>query len=115
MNKMNELRKKMGISMREAASRLSMPYTTYVNYEKGAREPNSETLILIARFFGVTIDYLLGKETKMPTAEGERPINDDDIKFALFGGEGDITDAMYEEVRQFAEFVKNREAQKKKE
>lgn len=50
----------MGISMKEAARRLSMPYTTYVNYEKGAREPNSETLIVLASFFGVTIDYLLG-------------------------------------------------------
>lgn len=108
MNKMKELRTKMGISMREAASRLSMPYTTYVNYEKGAREPNSETLILIARFFGVTIDYLLGKETKMPTADSsERKIDDDDIKFALFG-DAEIDDELYEEVKAFARFAKER-------
>ncbi len=38
-----------------------------------------------------------------------RPIADkNDIKFALFGGDGDITDEMYEEVLQFAAFVKNR-------
>ncbi len=47
--------------MREAAKRLNMPYTTYVNYEKGEREPNSETLIAIASFYGTSIDYLLGK------------------------------------------------------
>lgn len=115
MNRMHELRCKMGISMREAANRLSMPYTTYVNYEKGSREPNSETLILIARFFGVTVDYLLGGEINTPTVDSsERSVSDKDIKFALFGGEGKITDAMYEEVRQFAEFVKNREAHRKK-
>lgn len=47
--------------MRQAAADLGMPYTTYVNYEKGAREPNSETLILLADYFGTSIDYMLGK------------------------------------------------------
>lgn len=61
MNRIYELRTQMGITMKEAAARLGMPYTTYVNYEKGTREPNSETLILLARFFGTTIDNLLGK------------------------------------------------------
>ena len=61
MNRMKSLREEQGISMREAAKRLNMPYTTYVNYEKGEREPNSETLIAIASFYGTSIDYLLGK------------------------------------------------------
>ncbi len=47
--------------MRQAAADLGMPYTTYVNYEKGAREPNSETLILLADYFRTSIDYMLGK------------------------------------------------------
>ena len=62
MNRIAELRAKLGISMKEAAARLDMPYTTYVNYEKGTREPNSETLIKLSRFFGTSIDYLLGKQ-----------------------------------------------------
>ena len=49
--------------MREAARKLNMPYTTYVNYEKGTREPNSETLIVLAEFYGVSIDYLLCKSS----------------------------------------------------
>lgn len=60
MNRMRKLREEKGISMREAASCLKMPYTTYVNYEKGTREPNSETLIAIAAFYGTSIDYLIG-------------------------------------------------------
>lgn len=47
--------------MKEAARQLNMPYTTYVNYEKGTREPNSETLILLAKFYNVSIDYLIGR------------------------------------------------------
>ena len=60
MNRIKELRQEKGISMMEAAKQLGMPYTTYVNYEKGLREPNSETLIMLANFFHVTIDYLVG-------------------------------------------------------
>jgi hypothetical protein len=55
------------------------------------------------------------RNKKAPTSHGERSVSDDDIKFALFGGDGDITDAMYDEVRKFAAFVKQREADKKKE
>ena len=56
MNRMQELRQERGISMKDAARALEMPYTTYVNYEKGTREPNSETLINIANFYNTSID-----------------------------------------------------------
>ena len=54
------------------------------------------------------------KKKNAPTLEGERKVSDEDIKFALFGGSGDITDAMMDEVRSFAAYVKQREEQKKK-
>lgn len=77
---------------------------------------SAETLSKIAAHFEVSVDYLLGKEAKnAPTGNGERSVSDDDIKFALFGGDGEITDAMYEEVRRFAAYVKQREAGNKKE
>ena len=63
MFRIKELRESKGISMKEAARRLEMPYTTYVNYEKGLREPTSEVLIQIADFFGVSIDFLVGRKT----------------------------------------------------
>lgn len=62
MNRIQELRMRLGLNMKEAAAKLGLPYTTYVNYEKGTREPNSETLIQLADFYETTIDYLIGKE-----------------------------------------------------
>lgn len=62
MNKLRELRLANDMSMKQAAAALGLPYTTYVNYEKGEREPNSETLIMIANFYNVSIDYLIGRE-----------------------------------------------------
>lgn len=75
MNRMKELREEKGISMKEAARQLNMAYTTYVNYEKGEREPNSETLISIANFFDTSIDYLLGKTNSrnLPSVSGAVP------------------------------------------
>ena len=40
-------------------------------------------------------------------------MSDHDIKFALFGGDGEITDAMYDEVKRFAQMVKLREEAEK--
>ena len=59
MIRLRELREKRGLSMKDAADLLNMPYTTYVNYEKGTREPNIEALFRLADFFEVTIDELL--------------------------------------------------------
>lgn len=64
MNRIPELRAEKGISMKEAAHLLNMPYTTYVNYEKGTREPNSETLIALANFYNTSIDYMIGKSNE---------------------------------------------------
>ena len=77
--------------------------------------PEQEVIDKICAFFGCSESWLRGIE-KAPTPEGERNISDDDIKFALFGGDGEITDAMYEEVKRFAQMAKLREeADKKKE
>ena len=59
MNRIKELRTEKKMSMKEAAAALALPYTTYVGYEKGEREPNSEMLIKIATFFEVSVDYLI--------------------------------------------------------
>ena len=77
--------------------------------------PEQEVIDKICAFFGCSESWLRGIENA-PPPEGERNISDDDIKFALFGGDGEITDAMYEEVKRSAQMVKLREeAEKKKE
>ena len=110
---------KKGVSCKKAVDEIGLSNSIATKWKKSGATPKGETLNKIAEYFCVSTDYLLGKaestNEKTPTSEGERTISDKDIKFALFGGDGEITDAMFEEVRQFAAFVKNREAQKKKE
>lgn len=74
---------------------------------------SAETLSKLATWFGVSVDYLLGKENA-PAENRGRNVSEDDIKFALFGGDGEITDEMYREVCNFAAYVKRREEEKKR-
>ena len=57
-------------------------YNTYQNYEAGKRMPPAETLILLADFYGVTTDYLLGREPA-PDPFGELRIDPNDEKAVL--------------------------------
>lgn len=66
----------------------------------------AETAAKIAAYFGVSVDYLLGNEEKeKPTAE--KAVSDEDIKFALFG-DTTVSDEDFEDVKRFAEFIKNK-------
>ena len=106
-----------GISGAQMSSDLGMSRSFMTELRKGrAKSIKLETAQKIADYFDVSVDYLLGQEEeKAPAQDGKRSATDDEIKFALFGGDGEITDAMYEEVRNFAAYVKQREANKKKE
>lgn len=79
----------------------------YLNAKKLARLPYDRALA-IAKFLDVDVtEILTGEKENAPTPEGRRAVSDEDIKFALFGGEGEITDEMYEEVKRFAAFIKS--------
>lgn len=78
--------------MKDAAQQLNLPYTTYVNYEKGTREPNSETLIQIANFYNTSIDYLLGKSD---TRIDDRVLDIvNELDFDTLAQAGNIRDAL---------------------
>lgn len=59
MNNIKNLRLEKGYNMKQAALALNIPYTTYVSYEKGSREPSNDMLIKIADFYQTTVDYVL--------------------------------------------------------
>lgn len=46
--------------MKEIARQMGIPYTTYVNYEKGLREPSTETIIAMRDFYGCSLECILG-------------------------------------------------------
>ena len=111
-NRFKALCDQKNISVYRACTDIGMNRSAVAKWKAGGK-PNGSTAARLADYFGVTTDYLLGQSEEKVPAEKTRVISDEEIKFALFGGDGEITDAMYDEVKQFAAFIKQREAGKK--
>lgn len=60
--RLKELRKAKGISQVTLADRLGLSKSTIGMYETGDISPSLDALNLIADYFNVDMDYLLGKE-----------------------------------------------------
>ena len=63
MERLCELRKERNVLQQTVAEAVGVSRQAYGLYETGKREPDLETLSKIADYFGVTVDYLLGRET----------------------------------------------------
>ncbi len=122
-DRITEARKQKGLSQAELAKRSGLSQAGISYIEKGLRSPSTDTLELLASALGCSVSYLIG-ETNDPKAISQSysmaasldasadvqrsPASDDDLKFALFGSSKDITDAQFEEVKRFAQFIKER-------
>ena len=104
--------KEKGVSPNFVAKEIGASSGSVTAWKQGAL-PRGATLSKIAEYFNVSTDYLLGN-SRASTHGSKFSIRDEDIKFALFGGDGEVTPEMYEEVKRFAAMVKLREDSKKK-
>ncbi|MCI9644690.1 MAG: helix-turn-helix transcriptional regulator [Oscillibacter sp.] len=59
--RLKELREGRRIYQRELAEILGMSFRGYQNYETGQSEPKLATLVAIADYYQVSIDYLVGR------------------------------------------------------
>ena len=112
-NRFRELCDQKNISVYRACTDIGLNRSAVAKW-KGGGKPNGSTAARLAEYFGVTTDYLLGQSDEKQPGNMTRVVSDEEIKFALFGGDGEITDAMYDEVKQFAAFIKQRELQAKR-
>lgn len=56
-----DLRKSNMLSQNVLSKKLGFPQTTYSQYETGIRKPTTMKLLLIAQFYNVSFDYLVGR------------------------------------------------------
>lgn len=87
------------------ATGISQPLFT--QWKQRKQSPSTENINKIAKHFNVSVDYLLGNE------EPTKVIDDDDIKFAMFGTT-DVTDEEFEDVKRYAQFIKDRKKNESK-
>lgn len=60
--RLRELRGERGLSMKQLAQELKVTDGAISNWENDVNEPKISYLIKLAKFFGVSADYLLGLE-----------------------------------------------------
>ena len=76
-DRFKELCDQRGITCNRAALEMGLSNATPTAWKKRGLTPKADTLAMIANYFGVTTDYLLGEETKNApalTAKDERDI-----------------------------------------
>lgn len=55
------LRKEQNLPQEKTAAEIGVGFSTYRRYETGERVPDADVLVRIADFYGVTLDYLVGR------------------------------------------------------
>lgn len=60
--KLKEIRIAHKYSQKVVADYLGCSTVVYSRYETGAREPSTETLVSLAEFYNVSVDYIIGRE-----------------------------------------------------
>ncbi len=93
--RLSELRKDRGVTQQQLAAALSVSSNTISAYERGINEPDDRMKIEMAKFFNVSIDYLLGL-TDEPT-----PLNTG--SYLLFFG--DLPVEAKGELETFVEYI----------
>ena len=56
-----EQREKEGLSQKELAVKIGVKQNTISQYENNVKKPSYKTLVLLADYFEVSTDYLLGR------------------------------------------------------
>ena len=98
---LRSLRNEKGMTQQGLADLLGVSKSSINMYERGERQPNFETLELIADFFHVNLDFLLGRTEK--AAEFIDP-----EASSLHFNSGEYSEEELKQIRQFAEFLKNK-------
>ncbi|APR28043.1 hypothetical protein BTW26_03390 [Pediococcus acidilactici] len=71
--RINNMAKKRGISLRMLAKNAGLGETTIYGWKR--RTPDSAKLESVANALGVSVDYLLGKEEKITTIKKNEPVD----------------------------------------
>ncbi|OUN07139.1 hypothetical protein B5G43_05915 [Flavonifractor sp. An92] len=121
MNRIKELRTAQTpkMSQDKLGKLVGVGRTTVTMWENGSNEPDNATLVKLAEIFGVSVDYLLGKnpEPPSPSGSGTAPADQEQLMAAFWGGDQDLTDedkeAMWADVKNFAAFIAQKKKQEK--
>ena len=68
MMRLRQIRKERGIKQTTLCAALGIAQSTLSSWENSIYEPDQNTTLKLADYFGVSVDYLLGRDEPMPTS-----------------------------------------------
>ena len=83
--KLQELRKKKGVTQEELAAALFISRTAVSKWESGRGYPSIESLRAIAKYYSVTVDELLSGEELLDIAREDGKRNEGRLRDLVFG------------------------------
>lgn len=83
--RIKELRKEKGLRQSELATTLHVSQQAVGSWETGRTVPGADTLNVLADYFNVTTDYLLGRPEKKDDDTKTADIKDDNVIFTYEG------------------------------
>ena len=87
------------------AKNLGIASSTVNRWRYGAT-PNGKVLCILSEYFDVSVDYLLGQTEIRNTPFKQSP--KEIAQIALFGGDGEISQEMWDELENYAAFIKQK-------
>ncbi len=101
-DRIEKLCKSHNMNITEMCKLCSIPRASLTDFKMGRiKTLSASTLQKISELFSVSVEYLMSGE--------ERLVDEQSLKVALFGGSGEVTDEMWNEVKRYAMYVKERE------
>ena len=73
--RLKQLRKSKKLTQIDFAKLFNVANGTVGNWESNARHPDYDTILRMSEFFGVSVDYLFGREEKNPTTNSDSEIS----------------------------------------
>lgn len=120
-NKLKQLREARCLTQADIAKEIGVSRERYNQYENNRRAPDYDTLIILAKCFNVSTDFLLGRTVDpLPVRDVDQDLHDehdytkeledflnDNVTTAMFQDYGDWSE---EEKRDLLQFLKGQKA-----
>ena len=109
-DRLKALRAQKGVNQDTVAEACNISRIALARYETGARVPRAENAARIADYYGVSVDYLLGRE-EQPTQTAESKPTPKEMATADMRAEAKqilegMTDEQYQAALQYLKFLK---------
>ena len=105
---LKRIMEKRGITQADIVDKLGITSSTASDWVNARKYPRVDKMQMLAELLKVSLTDLRDRHD----AQQEEEKQIEAAKVALFKGDGPVTDAMWEEVLNFAAYVQQREAQK---